>query len=44
MILADTSIWVQHFRRGMPLFAAALGQHQISMHALFSASWPVEIS
>lgn len=32
MILADTSLWVQHFRRGVPDFAAALAQHQISMH------------
>ena len=34
MILADTSIWVHHFRRGMPEFVAALGQHQISIHAV----------
>jgi predicted nucleic acid-binding protein len=34
VILADTSIWVQHFRRGLPDFAAALGQHQISMHTV----------
>lgn len=32
MILADTSIWVQHFRRGLPTFAAALTRHEISMH------------
>lgn len=32
MILADTSVWVQHFRRGLPEFAAALGRHQISSH------------
>jgi predicted nucleic acid-binding protein len=34
MILADTSVWVQHFRRGMPEFAAALSERQISIHPL----------
>jgi predicted nucleic acid-binding protein len=32
MILADTSVWVQHFRRGMPSFAAALENGFISIH------------
>ncbi|HEY5894379.1 MAG TPA: hypothetical protein VIT91_14235 [Chthoniobacterales bacterium] len=32
MILADTSVWVQHFRRGLPDFAAALAQGAISIH------------
>jgi predicted nucleic acid-binding protein len=32
MILADTSVWVQHFRRGLPEFAAALGHGHISIH------------
>jgi predicted nucleic acid-binding protein len=32
VILADTSVWVQHFRRGLPAFGAALSRHQISMH------------
>lgn len=32
MILADTSLWVEHFRRGLPKFAAALTAHQISIH------------
>jgi predicted nucleic acid-binding protein len=32
MILADTSVWVQHFRRGFPAFAEALGSGLISMH------------
>ena len=32
MILADTSVWVQHFRRGLPDFAAALRDGQISIH------------
>ena len=34
MILADTSVWVQHFRRGMPAFAAALAERQISIHPI----------
>ena len=34
MILADTSIWVQHFRRGVPDFAAALIKHRISIHSV----------
>lgn len=34
MILADTSVWVQHFRRGMPEFAVALNQRQISIHSV----------
>ena len=32
MILADTSIWVQHFRRGLPEFSAALDHGRISIH------------
>jgi len=32
MILVDTSVWVQHFRRGMPVFADALARGQISIH------------
>lgn len=32
MIIADTSVWVQHFRRGMPDFAAALQDGRISLH------------
>ena len=32
MILADTSVWIQHFRRGLPTFASALEQGFISMH------------
>ena len=34
MILADTSVWVQHFRRGVPGFATALQNGQISIHAV----------
>lgn len=32
--MADTSVWVQHFRRGLPDFAAALSQQSISIHAV----------
>ena len=32
MILADTSVWVQHFRRGVPDFATALQHGRISIH------------
>jgi predicted nucleic acid-binding protein len=32
VIIADTSVWVQHFRVGMPEFAAALGDGLICMH------------
>ena len=32
MILADTSLWVQHFRRGVPEFAEALQNGDISIH------------
>lgn len=34
MILADTSVWVQHFRRGLPDFAAALQTGHISIHTV----------
>jgi predicted nucleic acid-binding protein len=32
MILADTSVWVEHFRRGVPDFATTLQNGQISIH------------
>ena len=32
MILADTSVWVQHFRVGVPKFAAALADEKIVTH------------
>ncbi len=32
MILADTSLWVDHFRRGHPRFEAALRQSRIFTH------------
>jgi predicted nucleic acid-binding protein len=31
-MLADTSVWVQHFRRGLPEFSVALSHGQISIH------------
>ena len=34
MILADTSVWVEHFRRRMPAFAAALEDGNISIHTV----------
>jgi hypothetical protein len=34
MILADTSVWVQHFRRGLPELAEALANGQISIHSV----------
>lgn len=32
MILADTSLWVQHFRLGVPAFAEALQRGEIATH------------
>ena len=34
MILADTSVWVEHFRRGLPLLAAHLSRAQIAIHSV----------
>ena len=34
MILADTSVWVEHFRRGLPSFAKALRNGGISIHSV----------
>lgn len=34
MILADTSVWVEHFRRGLPLLAEHLTQAQIAIHSV----------
>lgn len=34
MILADTSVWVEHFRRGLPLLAEKLLRAQIAMHSV----------
>jgi len=32
MVLADTSVWVQHFRRSEPGLAAQLGEGAVLMH------------
>jgi len=32
MILADTSVWIEHLRRGVPRLLAALGEGQVLMH------------
>jgi len=32
MVLADTSIWVEHFRRGEPILARQLAEGLILMH------------
>ena len=32
MILADTSVWIQHLRAGLPAFADALEQETICTH------------
>lgn len=34
MILADTSVWVEYFRRGLPLLAEHLSQAQIAIHSV----------
>lgn len=34
MILADTSVWIEHFRRGLTRFGAALLQNRILVHQL----------
>jgi predicted nucleic acid-binding protein len=32
VILADTSVWVDHFRQGVPRLVDALGEQEILMH------------
>lgn len=34
MILADTSVWIEHLRRGEPRLAAALGAGEVLAHPL----------
>ena len=34
MILADTSVWVEHFRRGLPDLAEHLSRAQIAIHSV----------
>jgi predicted nucleic acid-binding protein len=33
MILVDTSVWIDHLRKGEPVLAAALEAGQVLMHA-----------
>lgn len=32
MILADTSVWIDHLRKGVPVLAAALDEGRVLMH------------
>jgi len=32
MVLADTSVWIEHFRRGEPMLAARLSEGLVFMH------------
>jgi predicted nucleic acid-binding protein len=34
MILVDTSVWVEHFRRGSGVFAGALDAGQVMIHTI----------
>lgn len=34
MILADTSVWVEHFRRNLPSLTEHLAQGQIAIHSV----------
>jgi predicted nucleic acid-binding protein len=34
MILVDTSLWVQHFRQGVPAFASRLAAGEVSIHII----------
>ena len=34
MILVDTSLWVQHFRKGVPTFASLLAAGEVSIHII----------
>jgi len=36
MVLADTSVWIQHFRRGEPALAAHLSDGLVLMHPFIS--------
>ena len=37
LILADTAVWIAHFRSGVPEMVRLLGQNQIAMHPLIVA-------
>jgi predicted nucleic acid-binding protein len=32
MVLADTSVWIAHFRRGLPELSSRLGSHLVLTH------------
>jgi predicted nucleic acid-binding protein len=32
MVLADTSVWIDHFRRGLPELSSQLGSHLVLTH------------
>ena len=34
MILADTSVWVQHFRHGLPALAKRLSRGEVATHSV----------
>src|SRR5579863_4198309 len=36
MLLADTSVWIQHFRRGLPTLADRLSDGLVPMHPFVS--------
>lgn len=36
MVLADTSVWIQHFRQGVPALAALLSEGLVLMHPFVS--------
>jgi predicted nucleic acid-binding protein len=36
MLLADTSVWIEHFRQGLPEFAAHLADGLVLMHPFVS--------
>jgi len=36
MVLADTSVWIQHFRQGVPGFADRLSEGLVLVHAFVS--------
>ncbi|MGH9661071.1 MAG: VapC toxin family PIN domain ribonuclease [Bryobacteraceae bacterium] len=36
IVLADTSVWIEHFRHGDPSFADLLSEGRVSMHPFVS--------
>jgi predicted nucleic acid-binding protein len=39
MILVDTSVWIDHLRRGEPQLAALLESRRVGAHPFWSANW-----